>query len=152
MINISTDSDSALDTSDLSSYLASRDKQEELLSLSPVSSCSLPSSSSSDCLDSDREEEDDEDLTQLEKLLQDKQSLLSQIVELEIAELERKIETSPDVAFHGRNFECEQLEPVSSEEEERVHTSVNKKRTRQKRKKSNRGSKKRKVESLQETV
>ena len=152
MINISTDSDSALDTSDLSTYLASRDKQEELLSLSPVSSCSLPSSSSSDCLDSDREEEDDEDLTQLEKLLQDKQSLLSQIVELEIAELERKIETSPDVAFQERNFECEQLKPVSSEEEERVHTSVNKKRTRQKRKKSNRGSKKRKVQSLQETV
>ena len=97
----------------------------EMLSYSPtpVSPSSLPASSETDCPDtcSDKEDfsntcSDKEKLTEndsLDKLLQAKQSLISQIVELS-----RGIEESPPKSYLRSNCQSEQVESVSSEEGE----------------------------------
>eukprot|EP00092_Neocalanus_flemingeri_P090129 GFUD01114130.1.p1 GENE.GFUD01114130.1~~GFUD01114130.1.p1 ORF type:complete len:359 (+),score=105.55 GFUD01114130.1:64-1140(+) len=135
-ISLSSSDISILDTGGLY-YHTGKDEQQDstmdLLSLSPVSPCSLSLSSSSSGSTSSDREECEEDRTQLDKLLQDRQSLLLQIVDLEIVELQRKIKPSPPRAYQNNNYELLQLETVSSEEGE--WSPVPKKRKRRNRKK-----------------
>jgi hypothetical protein len=70
------------------------------------------SSSGADCLETDRDKcQGSDEQSSLKKLLQVKHSIITQI-----EKLSSKVESSPPSAYKRRN--CEQLEPVSSEEGE----------------------------------
>ena len=72
----------------------------------------LMSSSGADCLETESDEcPDIDEQTSLDKLLQVKKSIITQI-----EELSSKVENSPPGVYKRGN--CEQLEPVSTEEGE----------------------------------